>query len=31
VQAAALDVLQNTEVIGGDLLMKPAHQNSNRL
>ena len=28
VQAAALDVLQNTEVIGGDLLMKRAHQNS---
>ena len=27
-QAAALDVLQNTEVIGGDLLMKRAHQNS---
>jgi hypothetical protein len=26
VQAAALDVLQNTEVIGGDLLMKRAHQ-----
>jgi hypothetical protein len=31
VQAAALDVLQNTEVIGGDLLMKRAHQNSGRL
>jgi hypothetical protein len=31
VQAAALDVLQNTEVIGGDLLMKRAHQNSDRL
>jgi hypothetical protein len=31
VQAAALDVLQNTEVIGGDLLMKRAHQNSKRL
>jgi hypothetical protein len=28
VQAAALDVLQNTEVIGGDLLLKRAHQNS---
>ena len=28
VQAAALDVLQHTEVIGGDLLMKRAHQNS---
>jgi hypothetical protein len=28
VQAAALDVLQNTEVVGGDLLMKRAHQNS---
>jgi hypothetical protein len=28
VQAAALDVLQNAEVIGGDLLMKRAHQNS---
>jgi FG-GAP-like repeat/RTX calcium-binding nonapeptide repeat (4 copies) len=28
VQAAALDVLQNTEVIGGDLLIKRAHQNS---
>jgi hypothetical protein len=28
VQAAALDVLQNVEVIGGDLLMKRAHQNS---
>jgi hypothetical protein len=28
VQAAALDLLQNTEVIGGDLLMKRAHQNS---
>jgi hypothetical protein len=28
VQAAALAVLQNTEVIGGDLLMKRAHQNS---
>jgi hypothetical protein len=29
VQAAALDVLQNNEVIGGDLLMmKSAHQNS---
>jgi hypothetical protein len=28
VQAAALDVLQNTEVIGGDLMMKRAHQNS---
>jgi hypothetical protein len=31
VQAAALDVLQNTEVIGGDLLMKRAHQNWKRL
>ena len=31
VHAAALDVLQNLEVIGGDLLMKRAHQNSNRL
>jgi hypothetical protein len=31
VHAAALDVLQNTEVIGGDLLLKRAHQNSNRL
>ncbi len=31
VQAAALDVLQHTEVIGGDLLMKRAHQNSKRL
>jgi hypothetical protein len=31
VHAAALDVLQHTEVIGGDLLMKRAHQNSNRL
>jgi hypothetical protein len=28
VQAAALDVLQNTEVIGGDLLLKRAHHNS---
>ena len=28
VHAAALDVLQNTEVIGGDLLLKRAHQNS---
>ncbi len=28
VHAAALDVLQNLEVIGGDLLMKRAHQNS---
>jgi hypothetical protein len=28
VQAAALDVLQHTEVIGGDLLMKRAHQDS---
>jgi hypothetical protein len=28
VHAAALDVLQNTEVIGGDLLMKRAHHNS---
>jgi hypothetical protein len=28
VHAAALDVLQNVEVIGGDLLMKRAHQNS---
>jgi hypothetical protein len=28
VQDAALAVLQNTEVIGGDLLMKRAHQNS---
>ena len=28
VHAAALDVLQNIEVIGGDLLMKRAHQNS---
>jgi hypothetical protein len=28
VHAAALDVLQHTEVIGGDLLMKRAHQNS---
>jgi hypothetical protein len=26
VQAAALDVLQNTEVIGGDLLLKRAHR-----
>jgi hypothetical protein len=31
VQAAALDVLQHTEVIGGDLLLTRAHQNSNRL
>jgi Ca2+-binding RTX toxin-like protein len=31
VQAAALDVLQNTEVIGGDLLMKRAHQNSSSI
>jgi hypothetical protein len=31
VHAVALDVLQNLEVIGGDLLMKRAHQNSNRL
>jgi hypothetical protein len=30
VQAAALDVLQNTEVIGGDLLLKRAHQNLTR-
>jgi hypothetical protein len=30
VQAAAVDVLQHTEVIGGDLLMKRAHQNSHR-
>jgi hypothetical protein len=28
VHAAALDVLQHTEVIGGDLLLKRAHQNS---
>jgi hypothetical protein len=28
VHFAALDVLQHTEVIGGDLLMKRAHQNS---
>jgi hypothetical protein len=28
VHAAALDVLQNIEVIGGDLLLKRAHQNS---
>jgi hypothetical protein len=28
VHAAALDVLQNLEVIGGDLLLKRAHQNS---
>ena len=28
VQAAALDVLQHTEVIGGDLLLKRAHHNS---
>jgi hypothetical protein len=28
VHAAALDVLQHTEVIGGDLLMKRAHHNS---
>jgi Ca2+-binding RTX toxin-like protein len=28
VHAAALDALQHTEVIGGDLLMKRAHQNS---
>ncbi|MEA2838219.1 MAG: hypothetical protein QOD89_2769 [Bradyrhizobium sp.] len=28
VHAAALDVLQHLEVIGGDLLMKRAHQNS---
>gem|GEM_PF-2249576 len=28
VHAVALDVLQHTEVIGGDLLMKRAHQNS---
>jgi hypothetical protein len=28
VHAAALDVLQNLEVIGGDLLMKRAHQSS---
>jgi hypothetical protein len=28
VHAAALDLLQHTEVIGGDLLMKRAHQNS---
>jgi hypothetical protein len=28
VQAAAVDVLQHTEVIGGDLLLKRAHQNS---
>jgi hypothetical protein len=28
VRAAALDVLQNSEVIGGDLLLKRAHQNS---
>ena len=28
VHAAALDVLQNLEVIGGDLLMKRAHHNS---
>ncbi len=28
VQAVALDVLQHTEVIGGDLLTKRAHQNS---
>jgi hypothetical protein len=31
VQAAALDVLQHSEMIGGDLLMKRAHQNSNKL
>jgi hypothetical protein len=31
VHAAALDVLQHTKVIGGDLLMKRAHQNSDRL
>jgi hypothetical protein len=30
VHAAALDILQHTEVIGGDLLMKRAHQNSYR-
>jgi hypothetical protein len=29
--AAALDVLQHIEMIGGDLLVKRAHQNSNRL
>jgi hypothetical protein len=29
--AAAPDVLQNIEVISGDLLLKRAHQNSNRL
>jgi hypothetical protein len=28
VHAAALDVLQNVEMIGGDLLLKRAHQNS---
>ena len=28
VQTAALDVLQHSEVIGGDLLLKRAHQNS---
>jgi Ca2+-binding RTX toxin-like protein len=28
VQAAALDLLQHTEVIGGDLLLKRAHHNS---
>jgi hypothetical protein len=28
VQAAAVDVLQNTEVIGGDLILKRAHANS---
>jgi hypothetical protein len=28
VHAAALDILQHTEVIGGDLLLKRAHQNS---
>jgi hypothetical protein len=28
VHAVALDVLQHSEVIGGDLLMKRAHQNS---
>jgi hypothetical protein len=31
VQAAAVDVLQHLEVIGGDLLLKRGHQNSNRL
>ena len=31
VHAAALDILQHTEVIGGDLLLKRAHANSNRL